>query len=73
MLFRSDKILPAHTATFTNDYSLLLSHAKQAKSMEAIDKFIDSKIKTTYIVLDPLFKDCEFRRDGWKAKFRKVE
>ena len=72
-IVKVDKILPAHTATFTNDYSLLLSHAKQAKSMEAIDKFIDSKIKTTYIVLDPLFKDCEFRRDGWKAKFRKVE
>ena len=72
-IVKVDKILPAHTATFKNDYSLLLEHAKQAKSMAAIDEFIDSKIKTTYIILDPLFKDCEFRRDGWKAKFRKVE
>ncbi len=72
-IIKVDKILPAHTATFTNDYSLLLSHAKQAKAMEAIDEFINSKIKTTYIILDPLFKDCEFRREGWKTKFRKEE
>ena len=72
-IVKVDKILPAHTATFSNDYSLLLDHAKQQKAMDAIDSFIDSKIKTTYIVLDPLFKDCEFKRDGWKAKFRKED
>ena len=72
-IVKVDKILPAHTATFTNDYSLLLEHAKQQKAMDAIDSFIDSKITTTYIVLDPIFKDCEFKRDGWKAKFRKED
>lgn len=72
-IVKVDKILPAHTATFTNDYSLLLGQAEQEKAKEAIDRFIDSKLKTTYIVLDPLFKDCVFRRDGWAAKFRKEE
>ena len=69
-IVKVDKILPAHTATFSHDYDLLLKHAQQEKSMEAINDFIDSKIKTTYIVLDPLFKDCPFRRDGWAVKFR---
>ena len=41
--------------------------------MEAINEFIDSKIKTTHIVIDPLFKDCVFERDGWSEKFRKTE
>ena len=41
--------------------------------MQAIDKFINSKIDITYIVLDPLFKDCTFKRDGWAKKFRKQE
>ena len=39
--------------------------------MEAIDNFIDSKIKTTYIVIDPLFKDCTFNKEGWSEKIRK--
>ena len=41
------------------------------KAMEAVDKFINEKIKTTFIIIDPLFKDCEFERKGWAEKFRK--
>lgn len=66
-----DKIVPAHTATFNHDYNLLLNNAQNEKSMEAIDKFLESKINSTYIIIDPLFKDCEFEREGWKEKFRK--
>ena len=70
-IIKVDKILPAHTATFTNDYNLLLEQAKQKQSMEAIDKFINSKIESTYIIIDPLFKDCDFERKGWYEKIRK--
>lgn len=72
-IIRVDKIIPAHPATFESDYSLLLSQAKQKLSMEAIDKFINSKIGTTYIVLDPIFKDCVFEHDGFSEKFRTDE
>ena len=37
---------------------------------KAIDDFVDSKIGVTYIVIDPLFKDCEFNKKGWATKFR---
>ena len=70
-MLRVDKIIPAHTATFKNDYNMLLEQAKQKKSMEAIDNFIDSKIKETYIVIDPIFKDCNFEREEWLTKIRK--
>lgn len=70
-MLRVDKVIPAHTATFKNDYNMLLEQAKQKKSMEAIDKFIDSKIKETYIVIDPIFKDCNFEREEWLTKIRK--
>ena len=70
-ILKVDKILPAHTATFNNDYDLLLAQAKNKKSMAAIDEFISSKIKTTHIIIDPLFKDCPFEREGWEDKFRK--
>lgn len=72
-IVKVDKILPAHPASFQTDYTLLLDEASAAKSAEAIDDFINSKIKTTYIVIDPLFKDCVFERDGWKDKFREKE
>ena len=72
-IIKVDKIIPAHSATFTNDYDLLLSQAKQDASTKAIDNFINAKIASTYIVIDPLFKDCAFDRDGWEAKFRKAE
>ena len=70
-IIKVDKILPAHTASFNNDYDLLLSQAKGKRSMAAIDEFINSKIKSTLIIIDPLFKDCEFEREGWEDKFRK--
>ncbi|MBQ2874874.1 MAG: peptidylprolyl isomerase [Bacteroidales bacterium] len=70
-IIRVDKIIPAHPASFTNDYTLLLNQAANAKRQEAIDKFIDEKIKTTLIIIDPLFKDCDFEREGWSEKFRK--
>lgn len=64
-IIRVDKILPAHTASFENDYSDLLDEAKMKLQNEAIDEFIDNKIKTTYIIIDPLFSNCQFSREGW--------
>ena len=70
-IVKLDKVIPAHTATFNNDYTLLLEQAKSELQMKAIDDFIDSKIKITYIVIDPLFGDCDFEREAWKEKVRK--
>lgn len=70
-IIKVDRIIPAHPASYENDYSLLQAYAEQELQMKAIDDFIDSKIKSTYIIIDPLFKDCVFNRDGWEDKFRK--
>lgn len=70
-ILKVDKILPAHTATFVNDYSLLQDEVRGKKSKEAIDKWILEKIASTYIVIDPLFEECNFDREGWEEKFRK--
>ena len=72
-IIKVDKVIPAHPATFANDYTLLLGQAKQKLQMEAINDFINSKIESTYIVIDPMFEDCVFERDGWYEKFRKAE
>ena len=64
-IVRVDKIIPAHTATYESDYDLLVNRVKEEASMKAVDDFIDSKIKSTYIVIDPVFSDCEFEKEGW--------
>jgi peptidyl-prolyl cis-trans isomerase SurA len=63
-----DKILPAHTATFENDFPLLQDEVKKERQMKAIDEFLEKKIEDTRIVIDPMFKDCEFRRQLWTSK-----
>ena len=67
-IIRVDKIIPAHTATFENDYTQILDKVKQQKQEEAVDRFLAEKIKNTYIVIDPLFAECEFSREQWNEK-----
>ena len=63
-IIKVDKIVPAHIASFDEDYSTLQEKAKNELAQKAIDDFIDEKLKTTYIVIDPLFKTCNFKRKG---------
>ena len=70
-IIRLDKIVPAHSATFENDYTELLGIVRNSKQMEAINSFVEKKIGETYIIIDPLFGDCDFSRKGWAQKVRK--
>ena len=70
-IIKVDKILPAHTATFENDYSQLEGSVRQEKAMAALDAFVNEKLKTTDIYIDPIFADCDFTREGWKEVARK--
>ena len=67
-IIRVDKIIPAHTATFENDYTEILDRVSGTKQLEAIDVFLNEKAKDTYIVIDPLFAECEFSRQMWNSR-----
>ncbi|MBQ6952545.1 MAG: peptidylprolyl isomerase [Bacteroidales bacterium] len=67
-ILRVDKIIPAHTATFENDYTEILDKVQMNKQLAAIDEFINKKAKETYIVIDPLFAECEFSREIWNQR-----
>ena len=69
-IVKVDKIIPAHTASFSEDYTLLMEQAQNERAMEAIEKFLKEKIADTYIVIDPIFKDCPFDNEEWAAKIR---
>ena len=68
-IIRVDKILPAHTATYENDFGPLAEEIRMIKQGEALDNFIDEKIRSTHIVIDSMFKDCVFERPGWALNF----
>lgn len=70
-IIRVDKIIPAHTASFNHDYDVLLSQTKSSKQTKAIDDFMDEKIKSTFIIIDPIFADCDFDNPAWMEKIRK--
>ena len=70
-IVRLDRIIPAHPASFEKDYTDLLELVQNEKITKAIDDFLDEKIKSSYIVIDPLFGDGEFSRKGWSTRVRK--
>ena len=68
-IIRVDKIVPAHPASFQNDYSDLQGRVRSQRQMAAIDEFLEKTVKDTYIIIDPMYKECEFSRASWKDKF----
>ena len=67
-IIRVDKIIPAHTATFENDYTEILDKVRMNKQVAAIDEFLAEKVKNTYIVIDPMFAECDFSRQVWNTR-----
>ena len=61
-----DRVIPSHVATMEEDYNELLEVVNAQASQKAIDKFIEEKQKTTYIVIDPFYGGCNFKYKGWK-------
>ena len=70
-IIRVDKIIPAHAATFDRDYTQILEQVRYSRQLAAIDAFLDDKIKSTYIVIDPMYKNCPFSREAWSGKISK--
>ncbi len=70
-ILRVDKIIPAHTATFENDFTQISEQVKNDMQMRAIDEYLRKKIKETKVKIDPIFKDCEFRNAAWYDKIKK--
>ena len=70
-IIRVDKIIPAHTATFENDFTLISEQVQNDRQMKAIDDYLRKKIKESKVKIDPMFKDCEFRNAAWYDKIKK--
>ncbi|MBR5249329.1 MAG: peptidylprolyl isomerase [Bacteroidales bacterium] len=63
-----EEVIPSHTATFERDFAVLLNEANQQETKKMIEQFLNEKVATTYIMVDPMFQNCAFERAGWVTK-----
>lgn len=64
-IIRLEEVRPSHVANYEDDFNVLVDVAQNKKTVDAVEKFIKEKQATTYIVIDPLFRKCAFKREGW--------
>lgn len=56
---------PRHKATMKEDYPVLQNVVLAQRKQEVLKKWIQDKIKTTYVRINPKYRDCDFEYSGW--------
>ena len=64
-ILKLEKIVPSHIADIKEDFAIIQNIANNKMQMDAIDAFVKEKQKGTLIIIDDMFKKCEFERSGW--------
>lgn len=60
-----EEIVESHVANLKQDFSVVQNIANNRKQMDAVDAFIKEKQKKNLIIIDDMFKKCDFEREGW--------
>ncbi|MBR7157857.1 MAG: peptidylprolyl isomerase [Bacteroidales bacterium] len=64
-IIKLEEIVPSHTANLKQDFMIIQNIANNRQQMDAIDKFIRDKQKTTLIIVDEAYRRCNFDKEGW--------
>lgn len=59
------KIHPAHKANIKDDYDIIQRMAKAQAESSILKEWIAKKQKSTYIKIDPDYRNCDFEVKGW--------
>ncbi|MDE6308765.1 MAG: peptidylprolyl isomerase, partial [Muribaculaceae bacterium] len=57
-----------HKANLSDDFQLIKGMQEAAQKQQAIDKWIERKIRDTYVRIEDGWRDCEFEHKGWLKK-----
>lgn len=57
--------IEGHHASMTEDFQTLRDEVVNKRSEEAIEQWIQDKIRTTYIRISPEWRNCHFKYKGW--------
>lgn len=61
VVFRVDERTDAHVANMRDDYLLFKRGAEDKMRREALEKWVNRRLKNTYVRMDDAYKDCTFR------------
>jgi peptidyl-prolyl cis-trans isomerase SurA len=59
------RIVPQHKANLKEDYAIIQNMTKMNKQQDIFLSWVKSRLKTTYIRIDPSYRNCEFELEGW--------
>lgn len=59
------EVIPAHTASLGEDYLRLEEMALNDKSQRVFREWLDKKIRSMYVYIDPEFRDGAFENENW--------
>ena len=54
-----------HRATITEDFQLMSSIVLENERAKVLKKWVQDKIKNTYVRIDDRYKGCDFEYEGW--------
>lgn len=54
-----------HRATITEDFQVMKDMVVAQRREEILHKWVSDKLKTTYIRMNPQYRDCKFEYQGW--------
>ena len=54
-----------HKATITEDFQVMKDVVMAKRREEILHNWVVSKIKVTYVRVNPQYRDCEFEYEGW--------
>lgn len=69
-MIKIEDVIPAHQITLETDYDRIKQMALRKKQGEMVEKYVNSKMPTTFISIDSRYGDCDFK-GNWKQKVKK--
>lgn len=66
-IVKIEDVIPSHQITLETDYDRIKQMALNKKRNEMIEKFVNSKLPTTFISIDGRYDSCQFK-GSWKKK-----
>lgn len=64
-IVRLKERINAHKANLSDDYQVMKSIVEGKKREDVLKKWVQEKIKTTYVKINDDWKNCDFQHDGW--------
>ncbi|EJL74458.1 peptidylprolyl isomerase [Chryseobacterium populi] len=70
-IVKIEDVIPAHQITLETDYDRIKQMALNKKRNEMVEKFVNTKLPTTFISIDGRYDSCQFKATWKKESIKK--